>query len=320
MVREHGLVENLQVNKIAQGHKGDQIEPSRLAKEATIHNADKPSVKAIVPVVKLGEEKTYRPWEAGEITAIVVKVSDILTHGRLSSKPIFDEIKRAGGIHNFLGFNGEIILSPIMEDRKVLGLSNKAYAKIINELDVDSFITLDAATYHGQVGRAAYNMHRALRGTKYLLKKCQRARALGLAKGSNVVQIDAYANQLLALGISGLVFHVGDFLSRGSKEELYEAKEFFRLLRLKTKLLMVYGLGSHRHMLDFYPADAFITQSHFTYKMDSREKIMRCLSTMKDTLKRLQRHPKLSAWMEDREKVIEWAVVNQAPEGYRPKE
>ena len=240
-------------------------------------DVDSTSIKAIVPVVKLGEEKTYRPWEIGEVAAIVVKVSDILTDSRLSLKPIFYEIKKAGGIHNFLDFEGEVILSPIMENEKVSRLSHRLYAKIINELGVDSFITPDAATHHGYARRAAYNMRRSLRGTRYLLKKCKRARALGLVKGSNVAQIDAYANRLLALGILELVFHVGDFLSRGRKEELYEAKEFFTLLRPKTKLLMIYGLGSQRHMLDFYQADVIITQSHFAYKMDSHEKIMRRL-------------------------------------------
>jgi hypothetical protein len=272
----------------------------------------KRDAKVIVPIVKLGASKTYAPWECISASAIMIKVSDLLTGTKLCPKPILKAIKRAGGIHAFLGFYGEIIISPIMEDGKLLRFSYRTYAKIINALKVDAYLTLDAPTYHGRAPYSEYKLRQIRRGNRFLLKKCRHVRAIGLVKGSDLSQIDAIVCEMLGLGIVAFAFHTGDFLSRGSKAELFEAKEFIRSVRQKVSILMIYGVGSHRHLIDFYSeADVFITQSHFAYKMDSREKIMQRLVKIAADLERLEKHPRLIRWMPNCEEAIKWESQNR---------
>jgi hypothetical protein len=259
----------------------------------------KKSEKYLFAVVVLGRKRTYNPERHADIAGIVVKVGDLITSKKKYFRSIYARIKKAGGLHVFLNYYGLIILSPIMEDEKVSYFSARRYAKLIKTLKPDCYITPDGATYHGHKKLAKQQMAVALKGTRYLLKKCIGYRAVGLVKGSDLEQIREYVNILSYLGISVFVFHAGDFLSNGSKWELYEAKEFVRLISRMVPKLIVYGVGNEGHFLDFYAADGFVTHSHFAYKSD--ERIMHRLKTIRETLKNLERHPRIIRWIETNE-------------------
>lgn len=275
------------------------------------------SAKAIIPVVKLTEKKTYHPWRHSHIPAITVKVGDVISKSGKKEKRVLEEIEKAGGIHqhkDFQDFKGSIILSPITDDGRIFYLTKKRYAKIINILKPDYYISCDAPTYHGYPNLSEHWMRIIFKRTKFLMRTCHQSQPVGLVKGCNLKQIRWYTNKLLHLGIRVFVFHAGDFLSKASRYELYEAKDFAKTIRRMIPphaKLLVYGLGAQQNLIHFYVADGFITHSHFAYKMDTHEKVMKRLKGIENNLIDLQCQSRLNWWAE-KEKivVIERAVQN----------
>ncbi len=218
--------------------------------------------KFLSPVEKLGEPMTHAPWEKSTCPAVTVRLKDILNKSGRSCRPIFNEIKEAGGIHAHLGFEGNVILSSVMEDQTIDGFARERFAEIVNELKPDYWITSDGETYNKEPNLSEVEINRMLEETKYMLKQVGKSKAIGLVKGCNAEQIRRHADMLVALGIKDLVFHTGDFLARGSNEETIKAREYTRLIRKKARMLLLYGIGIQ--IPDFFVADGFITQSHYS--------------------------------------------------------
>ena len=174
--------------------------------------------KTLWPVVKLGEPLTYRPWEVIPVRVVVVKGTDLFDR-RGGGRPIYHEILAQGGIHKYLGFNGEIILSSIMPDIIVKAVTKELYADAVNKLGVDGYFTPDGETYLGEKHLGVYEVNRMLQETEYLLRTCTKSKPIGLVKGHDSEQMCAHANALKALGIGNMIFHAGDF-SRGAPSSL----------------------------------------------------------------------------------------------------
>ena len=61
---------------------------------------------------------------------------------------IYHKIVEVGGIHNFLKFNGIVILSTIMRDDLIEKCTPEKYAKIINGIMPNTYTTVDGTTYN----------------------------------------------------------------------------------------------------------------------------------------------------------------------------
>lgn len=220
--------------------------------------------KFLSPVEKLGEQKTHAPWEKSTCPAVTVRLKDILNKSGKSYKPIFNEIKKAGGIHAHLGFEGNVILSSVMEDQTIDGLTKKreAFAEIVEELKPNYWMTSDGETYNNEPNLSEVEINRMIDETKYMLDNTGKSRPIGLVKGCNPEQVDRHAEMLVKLGVKDLAFHTGDFLARGSNEETTKAREYTRLIRKKARVLLLYGIGVQ--IPDFFVADGFITQNHYS--------------------------------------------------------
>lgn len=274
--------------------------------------------RVLLPVVKLGEQKTHAPWMDSACPGLVVKAEELLARSGLETNPAFRRISHAGGLGPFLGFTGNIVLSSIMPDRALRGLEQETYANIINTLKPTYYITPDAETYFGEERQSEKEIERILNQTKYLLDACQQSRPLGLVKGCTLAQVDMHVDGLTYLGVSQFVFHAGDYLSRGSTRALDTARLFARHINRKVPWLLVYGLGSERHLRRFNFAQGFVTQSHFVnafYGKRSvdglwlpfrggvtRSIIMQNLRGIEEHVISLECQGGLRQWMEEREK------------------
>jgi len=223
------------------------------------------------PVIKLGEEKTYQPWEKATCPAVVVKAQDLLFRSGLSFKPIFNEIEDAGGIRKYLGFDGHIILSSIMRDQTILGFTPESYAKMIHVLKPDYYLTPDGETYSGEEHLSKYEINRILEDTDYLLRECPESKPIGLVKGCNVAQIGEHAEALLGRGLYFFAFHAGDYICRGDETSIMQATMFAKHIREKVPWLLVYGVGAGRNLVRFRFADGFVTQSHYINALNGKK-------------------------------------------------
>lgn len=215
------------------------------------------------PVIKLGEEMTYHPWIATSAPIIVIKAQDLLSKDGFSYTFLFEKIRHAGGLHQYLQFDGIIILSSIMRDQTIFGFPHSSYASMINALKPDYYITPDGETYFDEESLSVFEIQRTLRDTSRLLKGCPSSRPIGLVKGCTLTQIEEHIDLLSQLGIRTFVFHAGDYLYRGDEREIDFAKRSALSIRRNVPRLLIYGVGSAHYFSIFNYADGFITQSHF---------------------------------------------------------
>ena len=229
--------------------------------------------KFLSPVEKLGEPKTYEPWEFSTCAAVTVRLKDILNKSGKSERPIYKEIQKAGGIHAYIGFDGNVILTSIMEDQTIWGFTQERYANIIDTLKPDYYITGDGETYNNEPNLSgSVEIPRMIEEARYLLNNVKHSKPIGLVKGCTAEQIGEHADSLVKLGINDLVFHTGDFLARGSDTEVAKAREYTREIRKRAKGLLLYGIGLQ--IPDFFVADGFITQNHYVNALSYGQRLV----------------------------------------------
>ena len=218
---------------------------------------------SLIPVVKLGEERTYSPWEFVPCPEVVVKVQDLVSNDGKTNSSWCEKFFSAGGLHEFLSCPGEIILSSIMPDETILGFTWRRYARLIEELEPDYYLTPDGETYLGEPRLSRYEISRMLKETQLLIDAGLNSEPIGLVKGSNVVQVRRHAEALMGLGIHRLAFHASGFLDHGTQYSIAQAGVFSAEIRKVAPWLMIYGCGSKEYFRRFRFADSFVTHRHF---------------------------------------------------------
>ncbi len=222
-----------------------------------------PAKRQLIPVIKMSEPKTFRPWEKVDCFAVVIKAEHLLSADGKRTNKFFDKIQSAGGIHSYLEYNGIVILSSIMPDKTIYGFSAEAYAKMIDILKPDFYLTPDGETYLGETEVSSLEINRIVDDTEVLIGSCPNSHPIGLVKGCNIWQIDNHTEQLLELGLSRFVFHAGDYLCRGTSIVTNKAIAFASAIRERVPWLGIYGIGAMKSLKNFSFADGYITQSHF---------------------------------------------------------
>ncbi|MBI4044780.1 MAG: hypothetical protein HY392_03665 [Candidatus Diapherotrites archaeon] len=272
--------------------------------------------KLLIPVVKLGEPLTYCPWQFAEIDGIVVRMHDLLTPTGKKFKSIIEKIEATGGIRTHLGYAGPILLSSIMSDQKIFNSTPEMYAHAIQTLKPDFFMTLDGETYLEKILIGEFEVERILQQTAWLISKCKRSIPVGLVKGSNPQQINLLLSTYKDWGLNDYVFHSGDFICKGNRNSVQEAKRIVRNIRPKIPRLFMYGIGARKNFQRFRTADGYITQSHYVNefygikivdnkiqrqkKTPSKKSIMENLNQIRQTITNTnQRTGGLKQWVED---------------------
>jgi hypothetical protein len=230
---------------------------------------------------------------------------------------IVSKIERAGGIHKYLGFDGNVILSSVMYDKTIYGFTKEMCSQLINTVAPDYYLTPDGETYLGEPHISNSEILRMLAETKFLLAECPGIKPIGLVKGCNLSQVTRHTDALMDLGISMYAFHAGDFISRGSKNSVMYARMFAKQINGKVPWLMIYGVGTHRHFVAFNYANSFVTQSHFIRAFNgkilidgkwvrvkgspTRDVIMHNLCSIEEMLISLNANTKLTIWLDEDE-------------------
>ncbi len=219
--------------------------------------------KFLVPIIKLPEKRTWRPWGAIECDSVIVNAHNLLSGTGLMTNKLFERVKEAGGLHDYIGFDGKVILSSIMPDKTIFGLTPERYAELIKVCKPDFYFTPDAETYLGFTNLSELEIARIEKEFLYILDSCPESIPIGLVKGSNLEQVRSHADFLSSKGVDYFVFHVGDYLCRGTMNSSSTARFFAREISCRGCRFMVYGVGSRKQIRLFSFADEFATQSHY---------------------------------------------------------
>lgn len=246
-------------NSFFSGHERNQLVNSAAQTVFRLNN----SPKEFYPVVKIDEPMTYSPWNEVYCSGVVVKAQDLLSPSGRKTNKFFESIKKAGGIHQYLNCEMEVVLSSIMPDKMIYGFTVEAYGDMIDILQPDSYYTPDGETYLTKEWISRMEINRVFTDTQNLLRSFPCIKPIGLVKGCNLTQVDDHTYRLLRSGISRFVFHAGDYICRGSSAAVDMAMVFASSIREKVPWLVINGVGAMSTLKNFSFADGFVTQSHF---------------------------------------------------------
>jgi len=219
--------------------------------------------KGLIPLTRLDCKNSKKLARAINSPVIVIPIYDLLTNVTAEFNKTFKDIKICGGIHNYLNYNGFVILSLIMRDDLIRKSRPKKYAEIINTIKPDTYTTVDGGTYNNQDTESWKEIIRLSNETRELIELCPEIKPIGHIKGCNPVQIKLHLEYLKGLGINTFMFHVGDFFRNSDESMIQQAKYFCSIIKEKNNTLLLYGLGCPKKMLEFSFADYFITYGHF---------------------------------------------------------
>ncbi|MBO3803386.1 MAG: hypothetical protein JTT11_05870 [Candidatus Brockarchaeota archaeon] len=92
------------------------------------------------PVIKLTDKKSWL-WNDVSLPWIVVRLSELI-----KNKALRERVSSIG-FHDFLGFDGKILLSTVMEDELLDNYASRDYIRIIKDTQPDATMTPDSYTY-----------------------------------------------------------------------------------------------------------------------------------------------------------------------------
>ena len=215
------------------------------------------------PVIKLSEPMTHKAALSVSSPFIVLKIQELLKPSGQGFNRKFDTIKSAGGIHPYLGYSGNVLLSLIMPNRMILGCTPSRYSEAIDAIKPDFTTTVDGETYSDRFPVAQKECERCIAESAELLRLHPDHEFYGLVKGATLRQIQQTTDSLLRLGCRTLVFHAGDFVQRGNSVQKANAIAFSRHIKAKAESFVLYGVSDPHYLHRFPVADAYVTQSHF---------------------------------------------------------
>ena len=218
----------------------------------------------VLPIVLINDKRSINfVRKAGDkIPACVLRASDFLTKDGTGFRSIFYTVRDNGGAAAYLGIEVPIILSFIMDDDRCFGISPELAFLLIYGLRVSISTTFDTATYTNHRVMADCRMEQLRENNRRLVAWNPEIQFIGVVKGSYPKQIEDHILELRELGITKFIFHVGDFLCRGSWSEKKSMRLFAGIIRQHVSYFYIYGAGN-RTVFDLVPcADGVITLSH----------------------------------------------------------
>lgn len=224
----------------------------------------------LVPITEVNKKRMIGIAQSIPTKFVVVRLLDLISSKTLKLKKAFYDIKKAGGIHNYLNYHGSIILSLIVKDEMLSKLTPPDYAFIINTLKPNFYTTPDCETYEKEETTSIEEIKKALFFTKELIKRCPYSSPLGHVKGCDEWMVERHVKMLKILGIKDFIFHTGDFLRGGNSNMITKAKNLVAKIRPHARHLLLYGMGSQEDITKFSFADAYITNTHLVTALNGR--------------------------------------------------
>jgi hypothetical protein len=215
------------------------------------------------PIIRLDDHETFGVLNLVPVKLVTVRLQDLISKRTFRFNKTYRDIVSTGGLHAFLDFQGEILLSLIMRDKLIANLQPKSYVTAINALKPDLFTTLDGETYEGEFFDSSKEIERINVQNQILLRFCANCKPIGLVKGCSEKQIDAHVGFLKSVGIEDFVFHVGDFFRNGDITMIRKSRSYCCRIRKEARRLFLYGMGAQKRLIEFSFADVYITFNHF---------------------------------------------------------
>jgi len=192
---------------------------------------------SFVPVVSLCDERSWfwkHSYTKIKVPAIVVRLEELI-HDRDLQRTV-----RKVGVHEFLNFDGSVVLSSVMPDELTEGLSAEEYANIIEETGVDGAFTLDRFVYFDDPLVLSWKQVLRMVADLMTLTSKVKCQVFAIAKGANIRQLGWLLESVSELGIKHVVYPVRELRHAPAKKRLFFENIFKATSKSGAKLL-VYG-------------------------------------------------------------------------------
>jgi len=262
-----------------------------------------------IPEIDTTDQRSWF-WRGGiQLPMIFVPLWQLLLKEDMLSKA------SSMGLHDYLGFDGKILLSTVMPDELIDKLRMEDYTKLIHDLRPDATMVPDNYTY------TDVPLHQSWSQTIRLASFANDflelgIPAIGLVKGGNLRQIEWIIRREMEMGYISFVMPARELYSEGSLDEylpyvLMTLKRNARFHEREFELLL-YGIGQN---LSRYKGICYSNLSWFIeakradyYKnglsYDMRDPEIRFEECFCETCKGLMPQEMLDLWIDDEEACI----------------
>jgi len=205
----------------------EHVPPIRPKSKATV------SLPGFIPIVSIADRRSWF-WSDVQLPMIIVRLAELIVRSNLLSEV------SGKGLHDYLGFDGRIVLSTIMPDELIDELQPKDYPRFIRDLKPDATMVPDNYTYMDDPLYLSWSQTiRLVRNALSFLELD--IPAIGLIKGATPEQVGWSTKQLVDMGYGTFALPARE-LSRSDLLDniLAPALLVFEEYKLDTNLL-IYG-------------------------------------------------------------------------------
>jgi len=186
----------------------------------------------------------------------------------------------AEGIHNFLGFDGQILLSTIMPDRLLTEETFSFTLSFIKKGGFDGVIGWDMPIYADYP--KALNLSNLIKATLLTIKYVEEGiPTIPLLKGGDPSEIAFHSEWLKRLGFRRVGLHATEYILAKSRVNIGGSKSFAKISEdlYSLGLLKIYGIGakllamgilSLKNFPEFYRSDADASLAGMSWLIEAR--------------------------------------------------
>lgn len=262
-----------------------------------------------VPEIDTTDQRSWFWREGVQLPMIFVPLWQLLLNDAVLSKA------SSMGLHDYLGFNGKILLSTVMPDELIDKLTTEDYSKLIKELRPEATMVPDNYTYTDVPLHQSWSQTIRLASFANDFLELD-VPAIGLVKGGNLRQMDWVLRKEIEMGYVSFAMPARELYIEGSMNEylpyvLMSLKRNARVHKREFELLL-YGVGQKLRRyngISYSNLSWFIEAKRAGYfknglSYDLRDPEIRFEECFCETCKGLMPQEMLDLWIDDEEACI----------------
>jgi hypothetical protein len=268
-----------------------------------------------IPEIDATDERSWVWMDGFQVSAVFVPLWQLLANedvlAQASSK----------GLHDYLGFDGKILLSTVMPDELIDRLETKDYFRLINDLKPDATMIPDNYTYTDVPLYQSWSQTIRLVSFANDFLKLDTP-LIGLVKGANLRQMDWAIRKQVEMGYASFAMPARELFEEERLDEflpyiLLTLKRSFRRNKSGFELLL-YGVGAklwEYKDISYSNLSWFIRAKHGEYYWDGlfydlRDPMIRFEECYCEACRGMMPQDIIDLWFEDRERAMKTLAMH----------
>ena len=261
-----------------------------------------------IPEIDVTDQRSW-VWRDGfQVSEVFVPLWQLLTNGN-----ILIQASRKG-LHDYLDFDGRILLSTVMPDELIDRLETRDYFRLINDLKPDATMVPDNYTYTDVPLYQSWSQTIRLVSFANDFLKLDTP-LIGLVKGANLCQMDWAVRKQVEMGYSSLAMPARELFEEERLDEFlpYVLSTLKRSFRRKNGFeFLLYGVGARLWEykdISYSNLSWFLRAKHGEYYWDGlfydlRDPVIRFEECYCEACGGMMPQDIIDLWFEDKERAM----------------